>query len=129
MNKALLAVVGLLVVGGAAFFIIQNNSMDSSEPTTPSTTSPVDNSPSGGTEVTIDNMTFAPTNITVKVGDTVTWTNNDQMVHTVTSDDGVFDSGQMNTGETFSHTFTEAGTFPYNCTLHPNMRAQVTVVE
>src|SRR5260370_18080160 len=73
---------------------------------------------------------FSPATITIKVGTTVTWTNNTGTPHTVTSDDGTsFDSG-INTplspsGGTFSHTFTKAGTFSYHCQIHPFMVATV----
>lgn len=75
---------------------------------------------------------FSPASITIKVGTTVTWTNNTSAPHTVTSDDGTtFDSG-LNTpiganGGTFSFTFTKAGTFSYHCQIHPFMKATVIV--
>jgi plastocyanin len=56
--------------------------------------------------------------LVVKVGTTVTWTNNDAMPHTVTSDTQLFDSRTMNAGATFSQTFSTAGDFPYHCTIH-----------
>ena len=65
--------------------------------------------------------------IEVKVGDTVTWTNDDTTMHTVTAVDGSFDSGLMNPDGSWSHTFTEAGEFEYFCTPHPWMRAKVIV--
>jgi nitrite reductase (NO-forming) len=66
----------------------------------------------------------------VKVGDTVTWTNNDEgMIHTVTAADGSFDSGFLATGDTWSYTFTEPGEFEYLCTPHPWMRAKVIASE
>jgi plastocyanin len=55
---------------------------------------------------------------TVEVGATVTWTNNDSIAHTVTADDNSFDSGPMQPGQTFSHTFSQAGTVPYHCSIH-----------
>lgn len=79
---------------------------------------------------------FEPLEITVAVGTTVTWTNNDITNHTVTSGmsdgdavspDGVFNSGFFVPGETFSYTFTEAGEFPYYCLPHPWMIGKVTV--
>jgi plastocyanin len=66
----------------------------------------------------------------VKVGDTVTWTNNDEgMIHTVTAADGSFDSGFLATGDTWSYTFTEPGEFEYLCTPHPWRRAKVIASE
>jgi len=65
--------------------------------------------------------------LTVKVGTTVTWTNEDAMMHTVTAVDGSFDSGFFNEGETWSYTFEEPGEFEYFCSPHPWMRAKVIV--
>jgi len=78
--------------------------------------------------VQIADMAFAPGDVTVSVGDTVTWTNADPMVHTVTSTTGAFDSGALGEGESFSVTFTASGTYAYLCTPHPFMTATVTVV-
>jgi plastocyanin len=68
--------------------------------------------------VTIANFAFDPGTLTIKEGTTVTWTNTDSVVHTVTSDTGVFDSGDMAQGATFSYTFTTAGTYVYHCLPH-----------
>ena len=79
---------------------------------------------------------FDPNTITIKVGATVTWTNRDTMLHTVTSGtsaglagtpDDRFDSGFLAAGATWSYTFTEAGEFPYFCTPHPWMQGKVIV--
>jgi plastocyanin len=78
-------------------------------------------------EVTIDNFSFRPQTITVVVGTTVTWTNRDDIPHTVVSDDGVFKSKARDTDEKFSYTFDKAGTYPYHCSLHPKMTGQVEV--
>ena len=78
-------------------------------------------------EVKIDNFSFAPGTLTVPVGTTVTWTNRDDIPHTVVSIDGVFKSKVMDTDEKFSYTFTKAGTFPYFCSIHPKMTGKVVV--
>jgi plastocyanin len=74
---------------------------------------------------------YSPDNITVVIGvnNTVIWTNNDNEPHTVTSSDGGFDSGNMNPGATFTHTFTTPGTYTYICTYHPWMHGYVTVMQ
>jgi plastocyanin len=77
--------------------------------------------------VHIKDFAFAPASQTVKAGETVTWTNDDSTEHTVTADDGSFDSGRLAPGATFTHTFAAAGTFAYHCTIHPNMTAKVVV--
>jgi plastocyanin len=82
----------------------------------------------GGTEVSEEGIAFVPAEVTVGVGDTVTWTNNDSVDHDVTADG--FSSGEpggMAPGESFEHTFDEAGTFDYVCTVHPGMEGTVVV--
>ena len=71
--------------------------------------------------VTIDNFTFSPNQIMVKSGETVTWTNKDDIPHTVTSTDNVFRSKALDTDDKFSFTFTTPGTYKYFCSLHPRM--------
>ncbi len=70
---------------------------------------------------------FSPASLSVAVGDTVTWTNVDDSPHTVTS--AAFDSGNLDAGQSFSFTFTEAGTFDYVCNYHDEMTASITVAE
>jgi len=72
---------------------------------------------------------FSPNPVEVKVGETVTWINDDSGRHTVTSKDGVFDSGMMGKGQSFSFTFDKAGQYPYFCSPHPNMVGTVVVTE
>src|SRR5260370_31061608 len=79
------------------------------------------------TEVKIDNFSFGPATITVPVGATVTWTNRDDIPHTVVSTDGAFKSKVRATDETFSYTFANEGTYPYYCSLHPKTTGQVAV--
>lgn len=77
--------------------------------------------------VTIVDFAFRPAVIAVPVGTTVLWTNSGAQPHTVTSDTGVWDSGVLTTGGTFSFTFNQAGTFTYHCRIHPFMRGAVQV--
>jgi plastocyanin len=78
------------------------------------------------TTVTIDNFTFAPAELTVKVGTTVTWTNHDDIPHLVVSA-GKFRSKALDTDESFSFTFTDAGSYTYFCSLHPHMTGTIKV--
>ncbi|HEX8993046.1 MAG TPA: NBR1-Ig-like domain-containing protein [Anaerolineales bacterium] len=79
--------------------------------------------------VSIMNISFQPSSLQVKAGTTVTWTNNDNTAHTVTSDTaGVFDSGTLAVGTAFSFTFTQTGTFAYHCNIHSSMHGTITVV-
>jgi plastocyanin len=79
------------------------------------------------TEVKIDNFTFGPAEVTVKVGSTITWTNHDDIPHTVVSTDKEFKSKVLDTDEKFSATLTRAGTFTYFCSIHPKMTGTVVV--
>lgn len=79
------------------------------------------------TAVSIVDVAFKPADIEVPVGTTVDWTNDDPFAHTVTANDGSFDSGTMEGGEVFSQTFEQPGTFEYFCVIHPSMTGTVTV--
>ncbi len=79
------------------------------------------------TEVKIDNFSFGPGTLTVPPGTTVTWTNRDDIPHTVVSTDGVFKSKVLDTNEKFSFTFSKAGAYPYFCSIHPKMTGKVVV--
>ena len=72
---------------------------------------------------------FSPNPVEVKVGETVTWINDDSGRHTVTSKDGVFNSELMGRGQSFSYTFDKAGEYPHSCSPHPNMVGTVVVTE
>ena len=78
-------------------------------------------------EVAIDNFAFGPTDLTVAVGTTVTWTNRDDIPHTVVSTEKVFKSKVLDTDEKFSFTFAKAGTYDYFCSIHPHMTGKVVV--
>jgi len=78
-------------------------------------------------EVKIDNFTFEPQTLTVKAGTTVTWTNRDDIPHTVVSTDLVFKSKPLDTDESFTFTPTKPGTYGYFCSLHPKMTGKIIV--
>lgn len=101
---------------------------------TPASTSPTSAAGTDGAAVTIKVFNFQPDPLEVRVGETVTWTNEDEILHTVTSGprdkpDGSFDGQLADKGATFEHTFDEAGTYDYFCSRHPGegMTAQVVV--
>ena len=75
----------------------------------------------------IDNFTFVPARLTVKAGTTVTWRNEDDIPHTVTSAARLFKSKALDTDDSFSFTFTDPGTYEYFCSLHPRMTATIVV--
>lgn len=80
-------------------------------------------------EVSIKNFAFNPDPLNIKVGTTVKWTNEDSVVHNVISDSQVFTSSELSQGDTFSFTFTTAGTFTYSCSHHPNMKGTIIVTQ
>lgn len=76
---------------------------------------------------TIANYKFTPGTLTIHVGDTVTWTNEDSVQHSATASNGSFNTGLLSKGASASHTFTQAGTFPYVCEIHPFMHGTIVV--
>jgi plastocyanin len=81
--------------------------------------------PADATTVVIANLAFDPAQVTIPTGTAVTWSNDDSVPHTVTSSDGVFDSGIFDPGANFTWTFDQPGSFPYACQLHPQMQGTV----
>jgi len=79
------------------------------------------------TTVSIKDFAFNPSNTTIAPGTTVTWVNNDQTAHTATANNGAFDSGTLQPGQSYSFTFDKPGTYAYHCEIHPDMTATVTV--
>jgi plastocyanin len=77
--------------------------------------------------VIIQNFAFNPDTITVPVGTTVTWINQDSATHDVVSDTGAFTSPRLNTGDNYTYIFTQAGEYPYICGIHPSMKGKVIV--
>ncbi len=96
---------------------------------TPAAQTPVPQTGANVKEVKISNFAFDPASLTVPVGTTVKWTNQDSADHTVTADDKSFDSGKLGQGKDFSFTFSKEGTFSYKCTIHPNMVAKIIVTK
>ena len=121
--------VGLLVCAAA----LAACGGSASSPAAASAAAPSEAAPSeapaagGGDAVSIKNFAFGPASLSVAAGSTVTWTNDDSAAHTVTADDGAFDSSSIAPGSTFSQTFVAAGTFAYHCSIHPNMTATIEV--
>ena len=77
--------------------------------------------------ISIKNFSFSPETITIPVGTIVAWENQDSAAHTVTSDNGAFESGSLSNGQTFQFTFNTAGTFDYHCRFHPGMTGRIIV--
>jgi plastocyanin len=84
--------------------------------------------PAGGSSVSIENFAYVPPSLSVASGTTVTWTNQDNVAHTVSADDGrTFDSGAVGHGGSFQFTAGAPGTYTYFCRIHPFMKATLTV--
>jgi len=106
-----------------------------SSPSTPTATPTPTPEPSGGTTVTISSgastqttTAFGTNPLTISTGTTVSWLNNDNTTHTSTSTgNNGWNSGNIAPGASFSHTFSAAGSYQYNCTLHTNMVGTVNV--
>jgi plastocyanin len=81
----------------------------------------------GTVQVTIEGFAFGPANIEASVGDVIAFTNKDAASHTATLDDGACDTGGIPSDATKSLTFNEAGSFPFHCTIHPDMKGTITV--
>ncbi len=133
LTVLVLLVSGALIAAGCGGGSNDSGGGGSASPATtaapsPTTAAPDDN---GGTAdaapAKIENFAFEPKQITAKVGETVSWKNDDGATHTVTADDGSFDSGSLASDQTFSQTFDTAGTFKYHCAIHSSMIATVVV--
>jgi plastocyanin len=93
-----------------------------------STSAPAASSSGGGVAIKMQNIAFDPKDVTVKVGQKITWTNDDSTDHNVTADSGAdFKSKDFGNGATFEFTPDKAGTIKYECTIHPGMIATITV--
>jgi amicyanin len=133
-----LGVVGVVALTGSKSDDGKTDTASSSSTTSGSTSttnsdnSSADSTPVAATAVKIQNFAFSPATIKVKVGDTVTWTNEDSIGHTVTADNNTADgpkSELLEKGKSYSFKFTKAGTFAYHCSTHPYMKGTVQVTQ
>jgi plastocyanin len=101
----------------------------SSYQTPPATAAPT-TSAGGGNTVVIKNFAFDPSQLTVKTGTVVKWTNQDGAPHTIVSDTGspaAFSSDSLSSGASYTFTFTQPGTYTYHCSIHPSMKGTIMV--
>ncbi|HSS59316.1 MAG TPA: plastocyanin/azurin family copper-binding protein [Solirubrobacteraceae bacterium] len=133
MRRILLALcaIGALAAAGCGSSNKSSTSSGSSTPAASSSTAAASSSSSGGgVAIKMQNIAFDPKDVTVKVGQKVTWTNDDSVDHNVTSQSGEsIKSDNFGKGATFSFTPTKAGTIKYVCTIHPGMTATLTVTK
>lgn len=126
MKSGLMTVIIIVLIAIAGWYLYMkiypplNGITDSTSPTATETAKG---------EILIRRNTYVPDTMTVKIGDTVTWINEETYGHDVKSDDGLFRSPKMATGEKFSYTFMKEGTYTYICSIHPFMRAQIIVTK
>lgn len=139
-KRAIVIIVAILILGAIAFGLTRNKNESSNQTNPPATTNQASQNnqdqtnsqtPTSTDSVTIQNFAFLPGDITVKKGTTVTWTNKDSTTHTVSETDGKQgpNSGDLSSGDKYSFTFNDTGTFKYRCDIHPNMLGTVTVTD
>lgn len=75
----------------------------------------------------IKNFQFSPTSTEITAGKSIQWINEDSAPHVIVADDGSFQSNSLWQGESFTHTFTQAGTYTYHCQIHPSMKGTIIV--
>ncbi len=133
-TPAIIIAAVVVVIALVAIVAASGGKKSSTSPSTASSSTADSMSSSASTnavaadKVTISNYMFAPGDIKVKVGTTVTWTNNDSVKHNVVSDNGMMPDGKLiGMGETYSYTFAKAGTYKYHCSPHQYMHGSVTV--
>lgn len=117
--KVIIIALIVIALGTLAFFGLKGNKEETTIPKTKNNVT--------ANTVSIENMSFKGSSLAVKAGTEVTWKNNDSITHTVTSDTGAFESGNLAPGNTYKHVFDKTGTYPYICSLHPTMRATIIV--
>ena len=136
-------VVALIVLAGGGVLLAKNSDKETNDDTktskmdmsksSSSSNTATSSTPAASTSnsVTIENFAFSPAAITVKKGTTVTWTNKDSAMHTVTETDGQDGpkSGDLATGKSYTFTFDKVGTYKYDCSIHTSMTGTVTVTE
>lgn len=124
MNKKILVilVIVIIVVVGLIYFLQQPKivSDNVNQPNDSGTGANL-----GNHSITIQNFSFNPAELTIKTGDTVVWTNQDSMAHRISG--GSFQSDNLSKGQSFSFTFSTAGTFDYICSIHPSMGGKIIV--
>lgn len=126
MNKAILIILVVVILGVGGYFLLKG----SYQIPGPSQNNNQGTQSSGSLEekVFIKNFTFSPAEITVKRGIKITWTNEDVVEHTVTSQNN-FDSGLLAQNQSYSRTFDQTGTFEYRCTPHASMMGKIIVTD
>lgn len=117
-----IGIIALVVIAVIAGYMLMNKK---EAPPAPPVTPPAPTGPQT-VNVEISDMAFNPASLTIKVGDTVVWTNKDSVKHLITGDGGIA-SKTMSNGDTYPKTFDRAGTYDYMCQIHPSMKGKIIV--
>ena len=125
-TRLIVSLLACVAIAGCGSSSSSSKSTSTAAPA-PASTSSSSASGSGGVTIKAAGFAFNPTSVTVKKGQKVTWTNSDTAPHNVTSDDGTIQSKDFGQGQSFSFTPSQAGTFAYTCTIHPQMKATLIV--
>ena len=126
-TRLIVSLLACVAIAGCGSSSSSSDSTSTSTPAPATTASPSSASSSGGVTIKAAGFAFNPTSVTVKKGQKVTWTNSDSAPHNVTSSDGTIKSKDFTNGQSFTYTATKPGTFHYICTIHPQMKATLTV--
>ncbi len=136
MKTTIIVIIVLILIGVGVYYFVSPAPTPAPAPTSAPVTTPAPTptpapvppvTPSAAA-VEIKNFAFSPATLTIKTGTKVTWTNNDSVPHTVTADSGsLLQSPTLSPGQSYSVTFTSAGTVSYHCRIHPMMKGQVVV--
>lgn len=124
MNKVVFLILIVVALGVGGFFFMQQQT---SKTTTNEGAVQTEEQSLAKNEITIENFAYSKPSITIKAGESVTWTNKDSVGHTATADDGSFDTPLIEQGQSETVMFDKPGTYAYHCTPHPNMKATVVV--
>ena len=128
MKNLFIVILIVAVVGAAGYFVYQNPSFQSQILNlVPKTITQTNGEPTD--IVIVRGYAYTPQTVTIKVGDSVTWANQDAIDHTATADDGSWDTGLISNGKSKSITFDKVGEFDYHCTPHPYMKGEIVVIE
>lgn len=114
----------IILVGGIAYYFM-GSGYNYGPAISPANTVAITPNSSGVYSVSIKNFAFNPAVLNIEAGKTVTWTNNDSVSHPISGSG--FESGDLTNGQSYSYTFTSAGTYDYICSVHPRMKGQIIV--
>jgi len=117
--KVFIVIIVIAVLGVGGYLIYKGGYNKSGQASS-------DNDSVSTNSVSISNFSFAPANITVKAGSTITFTNRESVAHTITADDGKFDQ-QVNPGKTTTVMINDPGAYDYHCSIHPSMKGTIIV--